>query len=76
MPQVYDWVAGAKLVVPPSHFMSREEAIYNFPKLRDEVGPDPHAPVPCSVPPPPDLMNNALSTSEESQPKSCCINLS
>ncbi|CAN0111144.1 unnamed protein product [Scytosiphon promiscuus] len=34
--KVYDWVAGAKLVVPPSHYMSREEAIYNFPKLREE----------------------------------------
>lgn len=35
--QVYDWIAGSKLVVPPSHFMSRAEALYNFPKLREEV---------------------------------------
>ncbi|CAM9600907.1 unnamed protein product, partial [Hapterophycus canaliculatus] len=34
--KVYDWVAGEKLVVPPSHYMSRAEAIYNFPKLREE----------------------------------------
>ncbi|CAN0282967.1 unnamed protein product, partial [Ectocarpus sp. 4 AP-2014] len=33
---VYDWIAGAKLVVPPSHYMSREEAIYTFPKLREK----------------------------------------
>lgn len=24
-------------MVPPSHYMSREEAIYNFPKLREKV---------------------------------------
>lgn len=36
-PQVYDWIAGAKLVVPPSHYMSREEAMFSFPKLREKV---------------------------------------
>lgn len=30
-------MAGAKLVVPPSHYMSKEEAIFTFPKLRQEV---------------------------------------
>lgn len=44
-PQVYDWLAGAKLVVPPSHYMSREEAMYSFPKLRENVR--------LEVPPPP-----------------------
>ncbi|CAN0187961.1 unnamed protein product [Ascophyllum nodosum] len=34
--KVYDWLAGSKLVVPPSHFMSRQEAMYNFPKLEEE----------------------------------------
>lgn len=36
-PQVYDWIAGAKLVVPPSHYMSREEAMFSFPKLKEKV---------------------------------------
>lgn len=35
--QVYDLMAGSKLVVPPSHYMSKAEAMFNFPKLKDEV---------------------------------------
>lgn len=35
--QVYDFTAGSKLVVPPSHFMSRAEALFHFPKLKEEV---------------------------------------
>ncbi|CAM9701423.1 unnamed protein product, partial [Phaeothamnion confervicola] len=34
--KVYDLLAGSRRVVPPSHFMSRDEAVYNFPMLRAE----------------------------------------
>ncbi|CAN0038018.1 unnamed protein product [Discosporangium mesarthrocarpum] len=34
--KVYDMVAGSRLVVPPSHYMSKSEALFNFPKLREE----------------------------------------
>ncbi|CAM9299413.1 unnamed protein product, partial [Chrysoparadoxa australica] len=34
--KVYDLVAGSRRVVPPSHFMARDEALYNFPMLKDE----------------------------------------
>eukprot|EP00611_Tribonema_gayanum_P009894 TRINITY_DN19778_c0_g1_i1.p1 TRINITY_DN19778_c0_g1~~TRINITY_DN19778_c0_g1_i1.p1 ORF type:complete len:456 (+),score=128.47 TRINITY_DN19778_c0_g1_i1:95-1462(+) len=32
--KVYDLVAGSRRAVPPSHYMSAEEALFNFPMLR------------------------------------------
>jgi glycerol-3-phosphate dehydrogenase len=34
--KVYDLIAGSRRAVPPSHFMSGAEALYNFPMLRTE----------------------------------------